>query len=119
MPKSKSTRARSTRTEKALFPDLQEYVILNLEYEPLLPRLPGDHGALISSYMHYASDTGPERLPLFIKNMFSGYYRYYGTYSEYSYSDYISRNEMLNVPHHIKEYRARQLAGDPDLGKEP
>jgi hypothetical protein len=100
-----------------LFPHLKSYRALNSDYDPLLPRCPGDHGVQLSCMLAELDD---EHLafPLFIRRGQEGY-KYYGTYREPRYSDRLGGNEMAQVPKYVKEHWASQIGAQPMDGKIP
>jgi hypothetical protein len=99
------------------FPDLKGYLIPKRAHEPLLSRSPGQHGAQISSFIHYRNDDEWLQFPLFICDEEGRGYRYFGIYQEPSASDLISRNEMLRLPEYVKTYWATELGTSPPNGK--
>jgi hypothetical protein len=103
--------------ERRLFPHLKSYLALNSEYDPLLPRRPGDHGVQLSCILAEVDD---EYLtfPLFIRRGQSGY-KYYGIYREPRYSDRLGGNEMKQVPKYVKEHWAKQVGAMPREGNPP
>jgi hypothetical protein len=103
--------------EKRLFPKLKSFRTLNSDYDPLLPRRPGEHGAQLSCILAEVDD---EHLtfPLFI-GCGQGGYKYYGTYREPRYSDRLGGNEMRQVPEYVKKHWASQIGAMRRDGKIP
>jgi hypothetical protein len=103
--------------ERRLFPHLKSYRALNSDYEPLLPRRPGDHGVQLSCILAEV-DAEHITFPLFIRRGQGGY-KYYGTYQEPRYSDHLGGNEMSQVPKYVKNHWATQVGAQPLDGKAP
>jgi hypothetical protein len=103
--------------ERRLFPHLESFRTLNLGYDPLLPRRPGDHGAQLSYILAEVNDEYPT-FPPFIRRGQGGY-KYYGTYHEPRYSDRLGGNEMNQAPKYVKEHWASQIGATPHDGKIP
>ena len=95
------------------FSDLQCYMLVKRDCEPLLPRRPLEHGAQISAFMQYRPNAENSSTPLFIRHGQTREYKYYGQYREPYYSDSISRDEMAVMPADVKQYWARWLADNP------
>ncbi|TGO11372.1 hypothetical protein BTUL_0111g00220 [Botrytis tulipae] len=88
------------------------YALLNREFDPLVPRVPGTHGAQITPELHFSII---KRFPLFIRDSGHSGFRYYGTYKVMR-SDFLGHNEMLEVPEHVKNYWANRLGNLPTCG---
>jgi len=103
--------------EMRLFPQLKSFRTLNSDYDPLLPRRPGEHGVQLSCILAEVDD---EHLtfPLFIRRGQGGY-KYYGTYTEPRYSDRLGGDEMRQVPEYVKKHWASQIGSIPRDGKIP
>jgi hypothetical protein len=101
--------------ERRLFPHIESYKVLTSDYDPLVPRRPGEHGAQLSCTLAELYDE-PFTYPLFIRRGQGGY-KYYGTYTEPRYSDRLGGNEMSQVPEYVKEHWAAQIGATPLDGK--
>ncbi|KAL3418337.1 hypothetical protein PVAG01_10053 [Phlyctema vagabunda] len=90
--------------------------MLASDYEPLLPRKPGQHGARISGVIQNEDDTPCH---LFVRRGQAGY-RYYEVYKTPRHPDKISCAEMtMDVPEYVKGYWARVFGGHSTGGKDP
>lgn len=88
------------------------YVLLNREFDPLIPRVPSAHGAQITPELQFSAI---KRFPLFIRDSDHSGFRYYGTYKAMR-SDFLGHNDMLEVPEHVKNYWASRLWNHPASG---
>jgi len=85
------------------------------DYDPLLPRVPGQHGARISAFLQSLEDKRAVRenlkyMPLFIRRC-NGGYRYFGTYREARHADRLASSEMWCIPEYIRKHWARKMGG--------
>lgn len=97
------------------FPEVTLYKALNPDYDPLLPRRPGQHGAQISCILSDEELDGVV-FPLFIRYSEGGY-RYFGHYREPRYDDLIGGSEVCQIPKHVKQYWAKKLGDRPKSQK--
>ncbi|TGO60523.1 hypothetical protein BOTNAR_0144g00160 [Botryotinia narcissicola] len=88
------------------------YALLNREFDPLVPRVPGTHGTQITPELHFSTI---KRFPLFIRDSDHSGFRYHGT-CKVMRSDFFGHNEMLEVPEHVKKYWASRLGNLPTCG---
>ncbi|CAD6446422.1 0a530fd7-b025-415d-bd27-5b264e3763da [Sclerotinia trifoliorum] len=91
---------------RGIFNNVGPYALLSREFDPLLPRLPGAHGAHITPYL---AEIGiGQTFPLFIRDIGASHLRYYGTYEAMP-SDCLGHNEMLELPEQVKRHWAQKL----------
>ncbi|KAF7921501.1 uncharacterized protein EAE97_011290 [Botrytis byssoidea] len=88
------------------------YALLNREFDPLVPRIPGTHGVQITPELHFSTI---KRFPLFIRDSDHSGFQYYGTHKVMK-SDFLGHNEMLEVPEHVKNYWESRLGNLPTCG---
>nr|POE88011.1 protein rot1 [Quercus suber] len=99
----------------------KSYWILEGEYEPYLPRAPGQHGAKLTAFFNYTGcadidgfpdETNYLRAPVFIRAPGRREYIYYGEYSQLRFSDKLDYDRMMDgtVPANVRRYWAEQLA---------
>ncbi|KAF7910412.1 uncharacterized protein EAE98_012099 [Botrytis deweyae] len=88
------------------FANIGPYGLMNREFDPLLPCLPGVHGAQISPCL--PPNKIGQTFPLFISDIGDSQFQYYGTY-EVMVSDRLGHNQMLELPEQIKRHWARKL----------
>ncbi|KAF7852881.1 uncharacterized protein EAF02_012111 [Botrytis sinoallii] len=96
----------SSNGSKEAFANIGPYGLMNREFDPLLPCLPGIHGAQISPCL--PPNKIGQTFPLFISDIGDSQFQYYGTY-EVMVSDRLGHNQMLELPEQIKRHWARKL----------
>ncbi|KAF7910171.1 hypothetical protein EAE99_011363 [Botrytis elliptica] len=96
----------SSNGSKEAFANIGPYGLMNREFDPLLPCLPGVHGAQISPCL--PPNKIGQTFPLFISDIGDSQFQYYGTY-EVMVSDRLGHNQMLELPEQIKRHWARKL----------
>lgn len=97
----------------------KSYWVLDAEYEPFLPSLPGQHGAKLTAFFNDASSGSGDApleenfhsVPVFVRGKGEDTYVYFGQYSQMRFSDKLSHGEVMEkVPEHVRKYWAGQLA---------
>ncbi|TGO37497.1 hypothetical protein BHYA_0096g00360 [Botrytis hyacinthi] len=96
----------SSNGSEGAFANIGPCCLMNREFDPLLPCLPGVHGAQISPYL--PPNKISQTFPLFISDIGDSHFQYYGTY-EVMVSDHLGHNQMFELPEQIKRHWARKL----------
>ncbi|KAF2484957.1 hypothetical protein BDY17DRAFT_308428 [Neohortaea acidophila] len=99
----------------------QSYWILEGDFEPFLPSIPGQHGAKLTALFNSTipkPGEGPdeenfEDVPIFIRSKGddNGEYTYYGHYSQRRFSDKLDYDRVMeSIPKEILKHHAKELA---------
>lgn len=97
----------------------KSYWVLEADYEPFLPKTPGQHGAKITAFFNNLDSEPGEapdeenflEVPVFIRPSGKEVYMYYGNFSQTRFSDKIGYDVLMgNVTDKVREYWATQLA---------
>lgn len=105
----------------------RSYYLLEADFEPYLPKAPGQHGAKLTAFFNqnpedvYRDDAGCsfEDVPMFVSASAFGpqsdkekkRYIYFGNYSQTRWSDKLDYDRMVDdVPAKVKEYWAVELS---------
>ncbi|KAI9651322.1 hypothetical protein NHQ30_001361 [Ciborinia camelliae] len=95
------------------FAKIREDVLLNREFNSIIPRRPGAHGAQITPKLQLTEIGQP--FSLFIRDIDDINSRYYGTYQDMR-SDCLGHNEIREIPAHVKRHLAQKLGARPANG---
>jgi len=79
------------------FPNITSYRVIAPAYDPLVPQVPGHHGAQISFLVPPVKYDGSQ-FPVFLKSAVGTGSRYLGMYRHPSTPDYLGVNEMAMLP---------------------
>jgi hypothetical protein len=100
------------------------YYTLDYQFEPYLPKQPGDHGAKLTPFFNQNPEEAHplqdqdgnsfKDVPMFVMTPDSASrnrYVYFGNYSQTRWSDKLDYDRMVeHVPHNVKEYWADELS---------
>lgn len=101
--------------------NLRSYWVLEGDYEPYLPKAPGQHGAKLTAMFNgteLAAGQGPDEtnylnVPVFVRAPGQKEYAYFGNYSQKRFSDRLDYDHVLDdnvIPAEVRKYWAHQLA---------
>jgi hypothetical protein len=98
----------------------QSYWVLESEYEPYLPKAPGQHGAKLTAFFNdtesTTGDVAPDEInfhdvPVFIRLSGQQDYVYYGNYSQKRFSDKVDYDNLhCKISESVLNYWAQQLS---------